>query len=162
MDLNDKYEELSELVAGIEDLVNKIEDVTYIEQLNGIKEEVQAELDEVSEQLEEQQEAEDREMNIELERNRFSIITKDLEHCYICTKKGMKNISKDDLHELLEGKNRQVSMKYGLVIPICRKCHSLVTNDKTLQDKLHKVAQKEFKKHYKTENFIQIFGQSYL
>lgn len=97
-----------------------------------------------------------------LERNRFSIITKDLEHCYICTKKGMKNISKDDLHELLEGKNRQVSMKYGLVIPICRKCHSLVTNDKTLQDKLHKVAQKEFKKHYKTENFIQIFGQSYL
>lgn len=97
-----------------------------------------------------------------LERNRFSIITKNLEHCYICYKKGMKNIPKDDLHELLEEKNRQVSMKYGLVIPICRKCHNLVTNDKTLQDKLHKVAQKEFKKHYKTENFIQIFGQSYL
>ena len=74
----------------------------------------------------------------------------------------MKNIPKDDLHELLEGKNRQVSMKYGLVIPICRKCHNLVTNDKTLQDKLHKVAQKEFNKHYKAKNFIQIFGQSYL
>ena len=71
MDLNDKYEELSELVAGIEDLVNKIEDVTYIEQLNGINGEVQAELDKVSEQLEEQQEAEDREMNIEFERSRL-------------------------------------------------------------------------------------------
>lgn len=71
MDLNDKYEELSELVAGIEDLVNKIEDVTYIEQLNGIKGEVQAELDKVSEQLEEQQEAKDREMNIEFERSRL-------------------------------------------------------------------------------------------
>lgn len=71
MDLNDKYEELSDLVAGIEDLVNKIEDVTYIEQLNGIKEEVQAELDKVSEQLEEQQKAEDREMNIEFERSRL-------------------------------------------------------------------------------------------
>ncbi len=71
MDLNDKYEELSDLVAGIEDLVNKIEDVTYIEQLNGIKGEVQAELDEVSEQLEEQQKAEDREMNIEFERSRL-------------------------------------------------------------------------------------------
>lgn len=71
MDLNDKYEELSELVAGIEDLVNKIEDVTYIEQLNGIKGEVQAELDKVSEQLEEQQEPEDREMNIEFERSRL-------------------------------------------------------------------------------------------
>lgn len=71
MDLNDKYEELSELVAGIEDLVNKIEDVTYIEQLNGIKGEVEAELDKVSKQLEEQQEAEDREMNIEFERSRL-------------------------------------------------------------------------------------------
>ena len=97
-----------------------------------------------------------------LERNRFSIITKDLEHCYLCTKQGIKNISKDDLHELIEGKNRQVSMKYGLVIPICRKCHEIVTNDKTLQDKLHKVAQKEFKKHYKSENFVQIFGKNYL
>lgn len=91
-----------------------------------------------------------------LEKNRFSIITKDLEQCYLCKNK------KEDLHELIEGKNRQVSMKYGLVIPICRKCHEIVTNDKTLQDKLHKVAQKEFKKHYKTENFIQIFGRNYL
>ena len=97
-----------------------------------------------------------------LEKNRFSIITKDLDHCYLCTKNGIKNIPKDDLHELIEGKNRQVSMKYGLVIPICRKCHEIVTNDKTLQDKLHKVAQKEFKKHYKTENFVQIFGRNYL
>lgn len=63
---------------------------------------------------------------------------------------------------MCEGKNRQVSMKYGLVIPICRKCHEIVTNNKSLQDKLHKVAQKEFKKHYKAENFVQIFGKNYL
>ena len=91
-----------------------------------------------------------------LEKNRFSIITKDLEHCYLCGNK------KQELHELIEGKNRQASMKYGLVIPICRKCHNLVTNDRTLQEKLHKVAQKEFEKHYKTENFVQIFGKNYL
>lgn len=91
-----------------------------------------------------------------LEKNRFSIITKDLEHCYLCGNK------KQELHELIEGKNRQASMKYGLVIPICRKCHILVTNDRTLQEKLHKVAQKEFKKHYKTENFVQIFRKNYL
>lgn len=91
-----------------------------------------------------------------LEKNRFSIITKDLEHCYLCGNK------KQELHELVEGKNRQASMKYGLVIPICRKCHILVTNDRTLQEKLHKVAQKEFKKHYKSENFVQIFGKNYL
>lgn len=97
-----------------------------------------------------------------LEKNRFSIITNDLKHCYLCTKQGIKDIPKDDFHELIEGKNRQVSMKYGLVIPICRKCHTKVTNDKTLQDKLHKVGQKAFKKHYKLENFIQIFGENYL
>lgn len=91
-----------------------------------------------------------------LEKNRFSIITKDLEHCYLCGNK------KQELHELVEGKNRQASMKYGLVIPICRKCHILVTNNRTLQEKLHKVAQKEFKKHYKSENFVQIFGKNYL
>lgn len=91
-----------------------------------------------------------------LEKNRFSIITKDLEHCYLCGNQ------KQELHELVEGKNRQASMKYGLVIPICRKCHILVTNNRTLQEKLHKVAQKEFKKHYKSENFVQIFGKNYL
>lgn len=91
-----------------------------------------------------------------LEKNRFSIITNDLKKCYFCSNK------KEDFHEAIEGKNRQVSMKYGLVIPICRKCHIKVTNDKTLQDKLHKVGQKAFKKHYKTENFIQIFGENYL
>lgn len=53
MDLNDKYEELSELVAGIEDLVNKIEDVTYIEQLNGIKGEVQADVIDQTEETKE-------------------------------------------------------------------------------------------------------------
>ena len=91
-----------------------------------------------------------------LEKNRFSIITNNLEKCYLCFSK------KEDLHEVIEGKNRQVSMQYGLVIPICRKCHEKVTNDKTLQEKLHKVGQKVFEKHYKTENFIQVFGKNYL
>lgn len=91
-----------------------------------------------------------------LEKNRFSILTKDLEHCYICKAK------KQDLHEIFGGKNRQTSMRYGLVIPLCRKCHNLIENDETLKEKWHKVAQKEFKKHYKSENFVQIFGKNYL
>ena len=90
------------------------------------------------------------------ERNRFSILTKDLEHCYICEHK------KEDLHELVGGKNRQVSMKYGLVIPLCRKCHEKIENDESLKKKWHKVAQKEFKNYYKSENFVQIFGKNYL
>lgn len=92
-----------------------------------------------------------------LEKNRFSIITKKLDICYICKKN-----KKEDWHEIYEGKNRQVSMKYGEVIPICRKCHEIATNDKTLQEKLHKVGQKAFEKHYKSENFLQVFGKNYL
>lgn len=90
------------------------------------------------------------------EKNRFSILTKDLEHCYICKHK------KEDLHELIGGRNRQISMRYGLVIPLCRKCHETIENDETLKEKWHKVAQKEFKSYYKSENFVQIFGKNYL
>ena len=92
-----------------------------------------------------------------LERNRFSIVTKKLDICYIC-----EQAKKEDYHEIFEGKNRQISMKYGLVIPICRKCHKKVTNDVTLQEKLHKVGQEVFKNYYKSENFMQIFGKNYL
>lgn len=91
-----------------------------------------------------------------LEKNRFSILTNDLEHCYICKAR------KQDMHELIGGKNRQVSMRYGLVIPLCRKCHQNIENKETLKQEWHKVAQKEFEKHYKSENFMQIFRKNYL
>lgn len=93
---------------------------------------------------------------VKLENNRFSIITKDIKHCYICGAK------KEDKHEIFGGRNRRTSMKYGLVIPVCRKCHDLIPKNKTLNEKLHKLGQKEFKKHYKTESFIKVFGKSYL
>lgn len=91
-----------------------------------------------------------------LEKNRFSILTNDLEHCYMCKAK------KQDLHELIGGKNRQASMKYGLVIPVCRKCHNLIENNEALKQKWHKVGQEEFEKQYKSENFMQIFRKNYL
>lgn len=91
-----------------------------------------------------------------LEKNRFSIITNNLGKCYICGAK------KEDLHEIFAGKNRQMSMKYGLVIPVCRKCHKMIPKDKTLNEKLHKVGQKAFEKKYKTENFVKIFEKNYL
>lgn len=91
-----------------------------------------------------------------LERNRHSIITDDLKHCYICGSK------KEDLHEIFGGRNRQASMKYGLVVPVCRKCHDLIPKCESLRQELYKVAKKEFKKHYKLENFIEIFGKSYI
>lgn len=91
-----------------------------------------------------------------LERNRFSIITNELDRCYICKAK------KCDLHEIFGGRNRQASMKYGLVIPVCRKCHEMIPKSKTLTKNLHKVGRKAFEKEYKTENFVQIFGKNYI
>ena len=91
-----------------------------------------------------------------LEKNRFSIITNDLERCYICKAK------KNDLHEIFGGSNRQASMRYGLVIPVCRKCHDMIPKSKTLTKNLHKVGRKAFEREYKTENFVQIFRKNYI
>lgn len=91
-----------------------------------------------------------------LESKRYSIITNKLDKCYICKAR------KEELHEIFGGRNRKISMQYGLVIPICQKCHQMIHKSKTLTKNLHKVGQKAFEKEYKTENFIKVFGKSYL
>lgn len=91
-----------------------------------------------------------------LERNRYSVMTNDLEHCYIC------NQQRCDLHEVFAGSNRKTSMKYGLVIPVCRECHENISNDIKLTKKLHEIGKKVFKQVYRAENFIEVFGKSYI
>lgn len=68
----------------------------------------------------------------ELERNRFSLFTNELDKCYIC------KMPKHHMHEIFSGRNRQNSMKYGLCLPLCYKCHSLYQNDKNFNDKWQK------------------------
>ena len=95
-----------------------------------------------------------------LERNRKSVFTDDLEHCYICGRK------KEHIHEIIYGKNRLNSIKYNFVIPLCANHH-------TGKDGIH--FSKELDLYYKRlcqiyfENnlgdrtdFIKIFGRSYL
>lgn len=86
-----------------------------------------------------------------LEKDRFSIITNNLEKCYFCNNKKM------ELHEAFRGKNRQKSMKWGLVIPICRNCHSKITKDKEFSKILEEKAKKIFVKKYGEEKFIEEF-----
>lgn len=85
------------------------------------------------------------------EKNRFSILTKNLEKCYFCSNKKM------ELHEVFRGRNRQKSMKWGLVIPICRKCHSKITTDKEFSKVLETKAKNVFIKKYGKEKFIEEF-----
>lgn len=97
---------------------------------------------------------------VKLERNRKSVFTEDLEHCYICGK------PREHLHEIIYGKNRKNSIKYNFVIPLCANHH-------TGKDGIH--FNKDLDLYYKRlcqiyfENnignrieFIKIFGRSYL
>lgn len=61
-----------------------------------------------------------------------SLFTDDLNICYLC---GLK---KNHLHEVFYGRNRVNSIKYGLFIPVCEKCHRKCHNDADLIDSLHK------------------------
>lgn len=91
-----------------------------------------------------------------LERNRKSILTNDLEHCYICDR------PKDDMHEIYAGSNRQRSMIWNCCVPLCRKHHEEVEKNKNLNDMLHKQCQTKLEEQISREKFIEIFGKSYL
>lgn len=65
MDLQDKYDELDNLISTLNVLIDDLTDRNYIDQLELIKFEAQNELDEVSEQLKEQQKQENKEIERE-------------------------------------------------------------------------------------------------
>lgn len=91
----------------------------------------------------------------ELERKRFSILTNNLEICYLCGRR------KHHLHEIFFGKNRINSMKYGCVVPLCSDCHYKVHHNIKIDTKLKEKCQKKFEEIYKN-NFLEIFRKNYL
>lgn len=88
----------------------------------------------------------------QLEKNRFSIFTTNFNKCYYCGNEG-----KMDLHEIYGGSNRTRSIKNGLVVPLCRLCHS---NDEIIQYLRIKL-QKEYEKKHSRDDFIKLIGKSY-
>jgi len=92
-----------------------------------------------------------------LERNRYSVFTNDLKHCFICKRK------KEELHEIYAGRNRLNSMKYGFVLPLCHECHSLNQNNPFFNDFWHKNGQEYWECNIGSRNeFIAIFRRNYL
>jgi hypothetical protein len=93
-----------------------------------------------------------------LEKNRFSIFTDNLNICMFC---GMKAT---DLNEIFRGRNRKNSMKYGAVIPLCRRCHCKITDNYNLEMKWKIKGQEKIMNYYNMniEEFINIFGRNYL
>ena len=90
------------------------------------------------------------------EKNRKSLFTNDLEYCIICGKK------KNNLHEVFFGRNRQRSIQFGLVIPLCIECHREMHRNKELQRIWHKKGYVMFEKTYPGLSFIEIFRGNYL
>lgn len=92
-----------------------------------------------------------------LERNRFSVFTDNLDKCFLCKNK------KDHLHEIIAGRNRQNSMRYGFVLPLCEKHHSMYQNDVIFNRRWYSKCQRYFEKNIGTrKDFIKIFGKSWL
>ena len=93
---------------------------------------------------------------------RYSILTNDLTKCIECGRNGTIN-----LHEIFFGRNRQNSIKYGLVIPLCQAEHHNqyqskgIHFDKDLCDKWHKIGQQKFEEVYPDLNFVDIFRRNY-
>lgn len=92
-----------------------------------------------------------------LEKNRKSVFTDDLEHCYLCGKK------KNDLHEVFGGRNRINSIKFNFVLPLCRECHSNNQNNPIFNDYWHKQGQLYWEENIGSrEEFIKVFRRNYL
>ena len=92
-----------------------------------------------------------------LERKRYSVFTDDLDHCIICGNK------KDHLHEIFFGSNRQKSMQYGFVIPLCTEHHAEMHINKDWQEYWHVKGQEYWEKNISSrKEFIRVFGKSYL
>lgn len=93
-----------------------------------------------------------------LERNRYSIFTDDLDTCIIC------KMVATDMNEIYQGRNRQNSMKWGLCIPMCRRCHTKYTNDRQMQLKWMIAGQKKWYKYFNgtKEEWMEIFKRNYL
>ena len=89
----------------------------------------------------------------ELNKNRFSIFTTNFNKCFYCGKEG-----KMDIHEVYGGSNRTRSIKNGLVVPLCRLCHS---NERIIHY-LRIMLQKEYEKRHSREDFVSIIGKNYI
>lgn len=91
-----------------------------------------------------------------LERNRKSILTNNFEKCFIC------GGTASELHEIFSGGSRKASMMHDFVIPICRKCHNVITINYQLNLRLKKLCQKKFEENGTREQFLSIIHKSYL
>lgn len=92
---------------------------------------------------------------------RFSILTDDMEHCYIC------GATPVHIHEVFYGSaNRKKSIEYGCCVPLCPRHHNMskdgVHFDHELDWKLKQECQKRFEELHGFTKFTEVFRRNYL
>ena len=86
------------------------------------------------------------------EKERFSIIYRDLTKCCNCGSKiGIEK------NEVFEGSYRQISIRYGMVCPFCKTCHTQFHNDIMLNLFYKVMFEKEFLKTHSKDSVKTIF-----
>ena len=95
-----------------------------------------------------------------LEKYRESIFTDDLKICYICNQRGIYRPASEK-HEILYGSNRRNSMKYGYVLPLCRKCHDSFHKNRVLTEIWCKKCQTYHENKYGVKDWMDHFHKSY-
>lgn len=60
------------------------------------------------------------------------------------------------------GRNKQLSIKFGLVIPLCLECHQEMHRNIELQEMWHEKGQVAFEETYPRLSFVEIFRCNYL
>lgn len=91
---------------------------------------------------------------------RFSILTDDMDHCYICGR------SPVHIHEIYYGSyKRKHSIRLGCCVPLCLDHHvgkHGVHYDHELDWRLKQECQREFEKRYGFIKFMETFHRNYL
>ncbi len=92
---------------------------------------------------------------------RGSIITDDLETCFIC--KGRAT----EVHHVMHGwANRKIADKYGLTVGLCHRCHNEGPNGVHFNNKtdewLKRIGQRAFEKEHGHKLWMELFGRNCL
>lgn len=85
------------------------------------------------------------------------MINYESDYCYIC-----EGIAVEYHEPLMGNKYKKLSLKYGLSIPVCRKCHKKMHDFAEFNKKYQKIMQTDFEKKYSHSEFMKVFGRNYL
>lgn len=83
--------------------------------------------------------------------------------CFICNR-WESDYLQIEMHHIFEGRGRrQISDRYGLVVPLCSECHRRIHNDADLMQMLHEIGQEKAEANGMSRaEFINLFGKNYL